>query len=140
MIDQVIEILGQRHVVWQCKTCGVIGTVPEVVYDEQKAEGGYHFCPNGHQWGWSKEGSEREKLRRERDQLKQSIARIEDETREQLAAKDREIKRAKKRAAAGTCPCCKRTFPNMATHMKRQHPEFVSASGAKVVPFKAEAV
>jgi len=29
--------------------------------------------------------------------------------------------RLRKRAAAGTCPCCKRSFSNMAEHIKRRH-------------------
>lgn len=45
--------------------------------------------------------------------------------------------RIKKRAAAGTCPCCKRTFSNMAEHMKKEHAAFVVETGAKVVPIKA---
>ena len=135
MANVVIELAGQRHVQWQCKTCGVIATCPEVVWNEQLAEGGYHYCPNGHQWGWSNETCERERLRRERDRLQQQVAQRDDV----IAAKEREIKRIKKRSAAGTCPCCKRTFSNMSTHMKRQHPDYVSSTGAKVVPFKVEA-
>jgi 4-hydroxy-3-methylbut-2-en-1-yl diphosphate synthase IspG/GcpE len=29
-----------------------------------------------------------------------------------------------KRAKAGVCPCCNRTFSNMAEHMKKQHADF----------------
>lgn len=34
------------------------------------------------------------------------------------------ITKAKKRAAAGVCPCCTRTFQNLARHMKGQHPGY----------------
>jgi hypothetical protein len=27
----------------------------------------------------------------------------------------------------GVCPCCKRTFENLARHMKGQHPTFAGA-------------
>lgn len=37
----IIEIVGVRYTVWQCKTCGVQATCPEVVYDERRAEGGF---------------------------------------------------------------------------------------------------
>jgi hypothetical protein len=63
----------------------------------------------------------------------QQLAQHDDE----IVAKEPEIKRIKKRAAAGTCPCCQRSFSNMATHMKRQHPDYVKESGANVVPIKA---
>ena len=39
--------------------------------------------------------------------------------RERLAAT-----KAKKRSIAGTCPCCHRTFRQMALHMRNKHPEF----------------
>jgi hypothetical protein len=132
-------IHGTRHVAWQCGTCGVWATCPEIVYEQHYAQGGYHFCPNGHQWGWSKEKCEREQLRRERDMLKQQAARLEDEARlasERAEKAEAANRRIKKRSAAGTCPCCQRTFSNMAEHMKRQHPQFVADSGATVIPIK----
>lgn len=138
-MNEVVLLGGHRHVVWQCGTCGVFSTCPEIVYEQHRMEGGYHHCPNGHTWGWSKENCEREKLRRERDRLKQREAQLLDENK---AAADRAIKaegaerRLKKRMAAGTCPCCQRTFSNMAQHMKRQHPEFVKKTGANVVPLQ----
>lgn len=138
-----IFIHDARHAVWQCKTCGVWATCPEVVYQQHFLEGGYCFCPNGHSWGWSQQTCEREKLRQERDRLKQSNARLEEEANlAVIRAEKAETahRKLKKRASAGTCPCCSRTFANMATHMKRQHPEFVLAGGAKIVPFKAETI
>lgn len=138
---EVITIRGERHVVTQCGTCAVWHTVPEIVYECHRREGGFHSCPNGHQRGWSKgaEEIERENIRRERDRLKQETARLADEIAAQTARAEKAeaaTKRLKKRTAAGTCPCCKRTFSNMAEHMKHQHPEFVADTGAKVVPLK----
>lgn len=148
-MSEIILIRGSRHAVWECLDCGCISTCPEVVYNRQREAGGYHHCPNGHQWGWSKETSEHEKIRRERDLLKQETARLEDERRaaEEAASLARAraekaeaaTKRLKKRSSAGTCPCCSRTFSNMAEHMKHQHPEFVTEGGAKVVPIKRRA-
>jgi len=145
-VSEIILLRGSRHVVWQCQTCGVFATCPEVVYEQQRAEGGYHHCPNGHQWGWDGQSCEREKLRQERDRLKQDQARLEEEARQAWASAaalreradkaEKSAKRLKKRSSAGTCPCCARTFSNMAEHMKHQHPEFVADGGAKVVPIK----
>lgn len=141
MSREVILIGGERHVVTQCGTCAVWHTVPEIVYESHRREGGFHHCPNGHQRGWDKgtDAIERENTRRERDRLKQETARLEEERSEAVARAEkaeRATKRLKKRTAAGTCPCCQRTFANMAEHMKHQHPEFVSETGAKVVPIK----
>lgn len=97
------------------------------------------FCSYGHKQFYVQGESEAAKLRRERDRLAQRVAQVEDERNEaqQAAAKaERATKRLKKRAAAGTCPCCQRTFLNMTAHMKGQHPEFV---GDNVVKLKQKA-
>jgi len=147
MADEIILIRGTRYVVWECRTCGCVSTVPEIMNGQARAEGGYRHCPSGHAWGWSKETSEREQLRRERDRLKQDAARLEQERADawatatalhaRAAKAEADTKRLKKRASAGSCPCCRRTFSNMATHMKRQHPDFVKDGGTNVIKLKA---
>jgi hypothetical protein len=146
-MGETVTIKDGRFELCECITCGVLHAMPAVLLDRDRAEGGYRYCPNGHQQGWSKEASETERIRRERDRLKQDQARLEDERRlaEERASlatvraekAERAKKRLEKRASAGTCPCCSRTFSNMSTHMKRQHPSFVQDGGAKVMPFKA---
>ena len=132
-MSEVISIRGQRHEVHECISCGVIYTCPEVTIQHQREHGGFHTCSNGHQQGWNKDGSEIEKLRRERDRLRQDAARKDDE----IAAKARELdaerkkaKRVAKRAAAGVCQCCQRTFTNVALHMKHMHPGFTAEAKA----------
>jgi len=127
-MSQVVTLAGAPHVLWQCKTCGVLATCPEVVYDQHRAEGGFHFCPNGHSWGWSKENCEREELRRERDRLKQQVAARDDEVARQIAMRKQiegKLGRVTKRINHGVCPCCNRTFGNLARHMKSKHPNVV---------------
>jgi hypothetical protein len=95
------------------------------------------YCPNGHSLIFTEYAADR--LQRELDRTKQQIARVEDEKREAERRADlaeKREKRLKKRASAGTCPCCQRTFSNMSEHMKHEHPEFVEAEGANVVPIK----
>lgn len=38
--------------------------------------------------------------------------------------------RLKNRIAAGMCPCCRRTFQNVARHIEGQHPDFVPSPEA----------
>lgn len=124
-----IVIQGRRFEWHECITCGVIFTVPSVVIDQHRTYGGYHCCSNGHQQGWDKNGSEIERVRRERDRLKQKIAEKDDEileARRATVAETEKVKRLERRAKAGTCPCCKRTFQNMAIHMRKQHPDFAA--------------
>lgn len=142
-MSETITIRGQVHSVWTCRTCGCTSTVPVEMENELRLRGGYRHCPSGHAWGWSKETSEVEQIRRERDRLKQESARLEQEKRDAWASANAQLdramkaeaanKRLKKRASAGTCPCCSRSFANMAEHMKKQHPTFVAEGGAKVV-------
>lgn len=124
---------------YRCKTpVALTHSLFKVAHDERAGELSW-FCPNGHSQVFTKGQTTEEKLRHERDRLAQRNAQLADEAREaaERAEKaERSLKRHKKRAAAGTCPCCKRTFSALATHMKTQHPEFVVESGAKVVPLR----
>lgn len=121
----------------QCSQCAVVYFFPDKLCDTMANEKTSWKCPNGHSQMFTE--SPAEKLRLERDRLRQQAVRLEDERREAEARAEkaeRLLKRHKKRAAAGTCPCCKRTFKALAEHMKTQHPEFVAEAGANVVPLK----
>jgi hypothetical protein len=92
------------------------------------------YCVHGHTRWFPPGESEEDKLRRERDQLKQRIAYKDDMIREAREQAEHERRRANgykghatritKRAKAGVCPCCNRTFKQLAAHMKSQHPTF----------------
>lgn len=125
----------------QCGTCGVWHAIPTAMYDMCVEEGGFWHCPNGHSRGYREGRNERDAVRRERDRLKQRTAQLEDDlksARDSWNTAERELQRHKKRAKAGTCPCCKRTFQNMAAHMRTKHPDF-DPSKSEVVPFKRKA-
>lgn len=136
-----MTILGTPCEAHHCISCGVVYVVPQSVIAQHREKGGYHHCPNGHAQGWDKDGSENEKLRRERDRLKQQAARLEDEkraaeaaattARAQTEAERRKVAKLKTRASAGVCPCCNRTVAQMARHMKTKHPAY------NVVPLKS---
>lgn len=53
-------------------------------------------------------------------------AKVKQKTR-QLAAQKGVTTRIKNRIANGVCPCCQRTFKNLARHMKGQHPNYRDA-------------
>lgn len=130
MAKDTVIINGERHIVNQCGTCAVWHTIPEVVFDTCYKEGGYWHCPNGHSRGY-RTGEDKRKedaIRQERDRLKQDAARLQDElAAERKRAEDAEKKalHTKRRALAGVCPCCNRTFLNMQRHMKSKHPNVV---------------
>lgn len=99
-------------------------------------------CPNGHAQHYTAEKSEREQLRRERDRLKYDAARLEDEAREareeadaarrSAAAMKGVATRMKNRVKHGVCPCCNRTFADLARHMATKHPDIDN-----IIPLKA---
>lgn len=124
--------------------CGLVFTVPERFVEVRRQDCKNFYCPNGHTLSFKT--SELDNVRRERDRLKQDAARLEEERsaalREAIHERDRAVKaeakakRLTKRAAAGTCPCCHRTFRELAEHMKHEHADFVKETGAKVVPIR----
>lgn len=128
MTDEIVKIKGLEFTVCQCGSCGVLYMVPTLVHEHHRKEGGFAFCSNGHQWGWREGTKARDELRLERDRLKQDAARLIDERNEALReareAKSKYLK-VQKRAAAGVCPCCNRTFSNVQRHMKSKHPNVI---------------
>ena len=125
--------------------CGMSFAVPTWWQKGKRETHKRFFCPNGHGQSYTDE-SDLDKAIRERDTARQQVARAEEERTEALALAareearaDREVranKKLQKRAAAGTCPCCQRTFANMSTHMKQKHPDYVRDTGANVVAIK----
>ncbi|MBF9050603.1 hypothetical protein GTA62_14880 [Roseobacter sp. HKCCD9010] len=116
----------------KCKTrFGISDEVYRVAL-QQREHGSFH-CPHGHSQHYVTGETEIEKLRRERDRLKQNNAYEVD--RRRAAEADAEAQkrsaaaykgaatRMKNRAKAGVCPCCNRTFQNLARHMASQHPD-----------------
>lgn len=118
--------------VTSCGVCSIRFAMPADMLKRCRDTGADFHCPSGHNLVFLK--TEAEKLR---DQLAAARARED-----QLAAKLESsramtsherarvrglkgaITKAKRRAAAGVCPCCTRTFQNVARHMASQHPGY----------------
>lgn len=109
-----------------CYKCGIQFAMPTWYRQKRIEDHADFYCPNGHAQHFSAE-TEAEIERRLRQRAEQQVARAEDEKLRALrreAALRSELNRHRKRAANGVCPCCNRSFVNMARHMKTQHPEF----------------
>jgi hypothetical protein len=112
----------------QCGTCGVWHALPKIMYDKCCEEGGFWHCPNGHQRGYDK-GSVYKKLEAAQAELAAEKQRKNDALERANASAlradvaERSIKTLKRRVGAGVCPCCTRTFQNLARHMKTKHPK-----------------
>lgn len=130
---------------WRCK-CDV--WLPATLYKAAKHSSRISFfCAYGHEAIFSEGETEADKLRRERDRLVQQMAQRDDViakqgrviafTKEELGREQAAVRalkdgsaRVRKRTVAGTCPCCKRTFRQMALHMRNKHPEFKAIAAA----------
>jgi hypothetical protein len=128
---------------WQkCYRCKSDMWVPQALEDAARATSRISlFCAYGHEQHYVEGDSEETKLRRERDRLAQQIAQKDDEIRHQQFLRDladkraqrshKEVVRLKKRAAAGVCPCCNRSFGELAKHMATKHPDFRAEDAAR---------
>lgn len=121
----------------ECFNCNVAFAMTDKMYRRRLADRKDFCCPNGH-WQHFTGKSEAEKLRdqieaKDRELTREAQARrnaesalkgAEYQVRAQKAAKTR----IKNRVANGVCPCCARTFENLARHMKTKHPEMLKDS------------
>ena len=117
-----------------CPTCGVIFAIT-AEYEARRRQDGRGFrCPNDHSmsYGQSEADKERDRAANLARRLEWAEGR-EVHLRDQLQATEYQrraakgqLTKAKKRIAAGVCPCCNRTFQNLANHMAGQHPAYTS--------------
>jgi hypothetical protein len=116
------------YTVIDCYKCGALFAVPNDVDDELVRSGRAFYCPNGH--GQSYRESTEEQLRKEREKNARITARLDqvkadrDATQRSLVATKGQVTRVKNRIANGACPCCNRTFADLAAHMATKHPKY----------------
>ncbi len=107
-----------------CCNCGVVFAMPAGLLNRFRIHGGTFYCPSGHPQGFTK--SEVDRLREKLDQQTRAATEFAERAaiaeRAEAKAKQ-ELSRVKKRINAGVCPCCGRTFQQLARHMKTKHPE-----------------
>lgn len=123
--------------VLSCGTCGIVFAIPDGFDDHLRQTGDTFYCPNGHQrvyrettevrlkreLGWAKDRAAR--ARAEADQAKASAR-----AHRGAATRARnERDQVRTRVANGVCPCCNRTFKQLARHMASQHPDFGPIDG-----------
>ena len=115
--------------------CGMSHAVPSELRAEQlrKFNAKQHplsiYCPLGH---GHHPAAESDVVRLERclasevarhDQTRAELRETENRRRAEKAAKSR----LKNRIAVGVCPCCHRTFRQLARHMATKHPDYAMA-------------
>ena len=126
-VGSEITGVGTLHVV-ECPSCGCIYAIPDGIYQRalRRKVNDSIYCPNGHTWHFTGK-THAEELQELRDRVARERAardQAKASERAQRAAATRARKerdRLKKRAEAGVCPHCNRTFQQLARHMKTKH-------------------
>lgn len=132
MTDTIFATVTIRAV--QC-TCGIwFGVDAKTLADLRESHETF-YCPKGHKQYFPGK-SETERLQEEKERLERRVEqerswrqgaerRTDRERRSHIATKGH-LTRTKKRVAAGVCPCCKRSFKDLARHMAGQHPDYAA--------------
>lgn len=119
-----------------CYKCAIPFGVPSYYRQHLRNTGESFYCPNGHSQVYSKPRiqSLEEQLKAKEKELTDSKKRLcdiihsKDETIDAISRQKSAIKgqltKVKKRIHNGVCPCCNRTFSNLAKHMKQKHPDY----------------
>ena len=122
-----------------CGVCGGSYAISARFHKPCRDKGESWRCPYPNcntWWGFTESGHAKEvaRLKRERDQAKRDAKWQEERKQKALAEAEHQAARArgykgaltkaKKRSAAGVCPCCHRTFKQLARHMKAKHPDY----------------
>lgn len=111
-----------------CGCCGGTYAINEKYRAYRAEKGGFWNCPYCQvSWGYSKEGTEAEKLRKEleaeRKRKLEALARGNEE-RIRADKAEKKLKQHTRRVSNGVCPCCSRTFKQLARHMASKHPGY----------------
>ena len=108
-----------------CYKCAIEFGVPQYFNEKRREDCEVFYCPNGHRQAYIT--SSLSKLKKELAETHRELDRARVETREQrskVAKIGRSYAKVRERVKNGVCPCCTRTFENLARHMKSKHPEF----------------
>jgi len=124
-----VTYVGTLTTVGGCCGCGIEFAAPEEFVKARRRDHQTFYCPAGHAQHFPHKSDVEElkdklaAVRSQRDQAKKEAEHAEARRRGEKAAKTR----LQKRVAAGVCPCCKRSFSQLASHMAAKHPGWPDA-------------
>ncbi len=121
-----------------CAACGIPFGVSKSFIDRRRIDGREFYCPNGHSLSFhttelDRVKKELENEKRSHQWTRESKERVEGDRRvayHRLAATKGVITKLKNRVSHGVCPCCSRTFKQLAAHMANKHPDYVDREPA----------
>lgn len=129
--------VNQVFTIMTCSQCGMQFAVAEQWRKERIEDHRTWYCPNGHQRHYPGESSSEKAQRLQREGELKAQAQINEERHLRLVA-ERELDKAvkakrkiEKRIAKGVCPCCNRTFEDLARHMGSKHKDYALPPGSE---------
>jgi hypothetical protein len=118
----VAELTYSETLVVTSCWCGIKLAIPsELESYARRHKNKSVYCPLGHTFIY--QNTIEEQLARERKRLAATRDLLDAEQRSHAATRGH-LTRARKRAKEGVCPCCNRTFANVARHVANKHPDF----------------
>lgn len=105
-----------------CINCDVVFGLESTYLERRQKDHRIFYCPNGHGQRYPTESSE-EKLKREKRELEAQLQREREARDREVGELRNQMQRTEKRIHAGVCPHCRRTFSQLARHMKSKHKE-----------------
>lgn len=109
-VDVLVELKTET-----CPECQIVFAIPQDLMRRRREDGKIFYCPLGHRMVY--EEPEIERLKRE---LGVAWDR-EQKLKGQLDGALERINNAKRRANAGVCPHCHRSFANVRRHIETKH-------------------
>ena len=116
-----------------CCNCGIVFAFDAELMQTRLRDHQWFYCPHGHRQHFVGE-SDVEKLKKQLKREQRAVDQLRAEVtheRDQRKATERSLRgtkaaltRTKNRIAGGVCPCCTRSFQNLAEHMTNKHPEY----------------
>lgn len=105
--------------------CGIAFAIPDSLHRKANDDHATWFwCPNGHKIHFLGK-SDRQRAEEKASDLERRLANAQEDTRAthaSLVATKGHLTRVKRRADAGVCQHCRRSFANVARHMEDKHP------------------
>lgn len=115
----------------RCYKCCIPFAVPSNYKEHLRESQESFYCPNGHSQAYCESSADilKKKLEKEKENnviAQRAIENLQTLYRNKSIENKRTrtmLKNTKKRITNGVCPCCNRTFENLAEHFKTKHPE-----------------
>lgn len=116
-----------EFVLEECCNCGIPFFLPS--YHQKRLinnPGESFYCPNGHSQHYTGKTDSQKKIEELEKKVANERLAYESMTNTMLDErnKSRKLKTQLNRVHKGVCPCCNRTFSQLANHMKNKHPQY----------------